>query len=1245
MIDDTLDENTENFTVGLQPNSATNVEAYENVVLSNATVTTSIIDNDFAPAVSSVQSDDDYVNENTDTNTTNDIVQNGTIQNIGSTDTITISGSSAGLTSNGQPVTYSWNATTKTLTASSSEGPVFTLAVNSNNTGYTFTQLGAIDHLPTVQGESESKVLNFELGVQGGISVAPFSVTVFDDAPTVSGNVSIVTSNDGSYSESGYLTQATVSNDVTSIEWDIASLPTNLVYEGHAVTYVDDGNGNLIGTADGVDVFKVSIDPSTLNSSGNPEYSFELLNSLGRLGIIGEENAYTVISGGNIDLLELGFGTSLINSMTAVDGDGNAATVNTNHGWVGVGGNWIDNGDQLFMTFKDPSGEYGQVKGMDMLVEGQGGGSYTLNWTVTAAIDAAGNTVTYSGSVTASDNTDTPFTIPLQNGAIYFTALTISAPATVTDEFRIAFSAITADDYYSDIPINFGYSLIDADGDTASGAIGVTLTPPILPTTNDTTGSGNEDTTIAVVLSGADADGTVEGYKISELPANGILYKDAGLTQVIAAGEIIANSTVYFKPTQDWNGTTTFKYSAVDNDGNIDVSPATGTITVAPLNDTPTVIINSTNDTVYESGLSFGTNPSSNGEFASGTITVGDPDGLSDIKSITIGSTVLTVGSSGLAGLVGTTVITTDGKVTLTGYNNGVYDYQYELTKATTDVANQTETDSFLVKVTDNANTTAEATVVINIEDDRPSAVSLIQGVQIPQIDHNVLIVLDVSYSMLGSNLTAAKAAIGQLLTQYSNMGNVSVQVVTFGTSAGSAFSSWTSVAAANSYIQNLSINTSTPQYTNYDAAIEGAMQAFATSGKISGANNVSYFLTDGLPTAWVGYSDGRLTNNTLYDADGTKSTIRTYTNTNIDPVTTDAGLEDNEVGSNGLTWTQFLNNNDINSYAVGFGGASGAQDQLAPIAYDGTGAGSDPQGNVLVSPSLSELTKVLLSTMPAAVSGSLLTGVTPGMIGADGGFVSAISADGKVYTWNQATDSINVSGTGTSTYTWDAATNKLTVYLGTGGTFEVIMDSGAYKYWSATSGSTDLVGFTLQDNDGDVSSGSINMISTYSASQTLVGTDGDDVLIGGTGVDSLSAGAGNDILYTDMQDSLLDGGSGIDTLIFTSNTTIDFSGLNTANNPIKNIEVIDLSQNGDHNLTHLSYADVIDMTDTNNTLKILGDTSADKVQLNQADGWTNTGTVVESGHTFDVYTAAGVNPNDPTVTVKIEQVIDNTVG
>jgi len=133
-------------------------------------------------------------------------------------------------------------------------------------------------------------------------------------------------------------------------------------------------------------------------------------------------------------------------------------------------------------------------------------------------------------------------------------------------------------------------------------------------------------------------------------------------------------------------------------------------------------------------------------------------------------------------------------------------------------------------------------------------------------------------------------------------------------------------------------------------------------------------------------------------------------------------------------------------------------------------------------------------------------------------------------------------------------------------------------------------------------------------------------------------AGSNNDTLSYSIGDSV-DGGTGTDTLALMSGSNIDFSALNSTANSIKNMEVIDLNVNGNHNLTNLSLQDVIDMTDINNTLTIIGD-SADSVNVPQASGNYSVAKATDGG--FDVYTYSS-NAGDPTVTVKIEQDITHS--
>jgi VCBS repeat-containing protein len=110
--------------------------------------------------------------------------------------------------------------------------------------------------------------------------------------------------------------------------------------------------------------------------------------------------------------------------------------------------------------------------------------------------------------------------------------------------------------------------------------------PVVPPETQDVTEVGDEDTLVQVDLIGTDFDGVVTGYRVDTLPLNGTLFSDAGATQAIAVGDIV-QGPVFFKPDANWNGTTSFLYSAQDNVGAIDETPATATIIIDPVNDAP----------------------------------------------------------------------------------------------------------------------------------------------------------------------------------------------------------------------------------------------------------------------------------------------------------------------------------------------------------------------------------------------------------------------------------------------------------------------------------------------------------------------------------------------------------------------------------------------------------------------------------------------------------------------------------
>ncbi|AOE86888.1 retention module-containing protein [Pseudomonas sp. TCU-HL1] len=220
----------------------------------------------------------------------------------------------------------------------------------------------------------------------------------------------------------------------------------------------------------------------------------------------------------------------------------------------------------------------------------------TLATSATGDEDAAGIPVSLSGS--DLDGSVAHFVIKSlpANGTLWLngTQLTVgdSVPATgnaasVTFVPSANWNGETA----------FDYAAVDNLGlDDGSAATATLTVNPVndAPQTLATSATGDEDSLIAISLSGSDMDGTIASFKITSMPQHGTFYSDAAGTIAITAASVIAaasnGATIYFRPDSNWNGTTTFQYAATDNSGLADATPATGTLTVAPVNDAPNIV-------------------------------------------------------------------------------------------------------------------------------------------------------------------------------------------------------------------------------------------------------------------------------------------------------------------------------------------------------------------------------------------------------------------------------------------------------------------------------------------------------------------------------------------------------------------------------------------------------------------------------------------------------------------------------
>ena len=568
-----------------------------------------------------------------------------------------------------------------------------------------------------------------------------------------------------------------------------------------------------------------------------------------------------------------------------------------------------------------------------------------------------------------------------------------------------------------------------------------------------------------------------------------MLTGQASLAQYQAA----LQSVTYFNSSDNPSGQTrTISYQVNDGSAQNNLSNVvTATVAITPVNDAPVITSGVAAARVSEEGLTNGvpdTLPASldttNSTSASGTITAADVDGDALTMSLGTPSASLTSGGVAIAwtlqdaghtliGKAGTATIITATITDAGTYNvalSGPIDHS---------TANQEDNATFTVPViVSDGHTTTPTTLSVTIEDDSPKAEPVEVSVVPTDSKTNVMLILDLSGSMDTSSgltgltrLDVAKAAINELLDQYDNRGDVMVRIVTFSDTGAAVGSAWQSVADAKAAIAGLSAGGN----TNYDAALLTAMGAFTDGTKLTGpgTQNVSYFLSDGDPTAssdWPQIPGTQLAN----------------------------GIQANEQA----VWESFLTTNKIVSFGLGIPNV-GTPANLDPIAFD-PASGAQLADTPIIVTDLSQLANALVFTIPP-VTGSVLAGAggaTSNSFGADGGFVRSITVDGVTYTFNPAANGgaggITTSGGGSFTY--DGTTKTLTVDTDTnvvGGELAMVMTTGAFTFQPPTGFSSKSVGFVLVDRDGDTASSTIHFSAAGGSHILPAGVSGSPMNLG----------------------------------------------------------------------------------------------------------------------------------------------------
>ncbi len=266
----------------------------------------------------------------------------------------------------------------------------------------------------------------------------------------------------------------------------------------------------------------------------------------------------------------------------------------------------------------------GQTAGDTITVTLNDGSTTTVTISITGTNDAAviggvatgsvteDGTATTSGTLTVTD-IDNPATFVAATAAGTYGDFTVTAAGAWSYTLRNAdanVQALTS----AQRPVE-SFTVTSADGTTSTVTVTVNGAnePPVAIVAP---ASGNEDSAgIPVLLGGTDIDGSIASFTIGSLPANGTLFFNGSpVTVGLLIPATAAAAALSFVPAANFNGSTSFDFTATDNEGAVS-PPVTVPISVAALADAAVIGGVTTGATVEETTLTTG-----------GTLTVTDPD-------------------------------------------------------------------------------------------------------------------------------------------------------------------------------------------------------------------------------------------------------------------------------------------------------------------------------------------------------------------------------------------------------------------------------------------------------------------------------------------------------------------------------------------------------------------------------------------------------------------------------------------
>jgi Ca2+-binding RTX toxin-like protein len=428
-------------------------------------------------------------------------------------------------------------------------------------------------------------------------------------------------------------------------------------------------------------------------------------------------------------------------------------------------------------------------------------------------------------------------------------------------------------------------------------------------------------------------------------------------------------------------------------------------------------------------------------------------------------------------------------------------------------------------------------------------------------VDYQLMLVIDVSGSMkeqvtrpdgtVTTRMQLQKEGVATLLESYATAatGSVNVKMVQFSDGAsyfgGTSQSGFVDIAdPANLAAIIAAINGLHPtNNTDYDAALATAQLGITDASWLASDANTKglvYFFSDGRPV-----NDGDKASS--YPGGDAANRIDQTEEDIWEGRTPAAGFE------NGLA------DKGVVSIAVGLG-ADIANDVLALHQLERVAYYSEafPDQSVVVVNDENQLAGQVIQTVPATVTGNVLTNDDPGADGFGDPHIAAISAVIDADTTSQTvTDTatgfkietnngILVIDTTTGDFSYTAAPGSgghvdsfiYTIQDGAGGdtdsaTLAVTIAPLTLVHGTTPFDGTDGGDFITGDDSNNVISAAAGTDTVQGGygNDTIDGGKGDDALYGQEGNDILAGGDGNDMLLGGNADDSLNGGSGINAL------------------------------------------------------------------------------------------------------------------